>query len=115
MLQQLNLTTVNVELNPSLSSSNWLFVFDMDDLNGTEVKYFLVENSSNTRYYSFIVDTTTYPMKTGEWVLRIYEKSNNSSTDYSGLSPKFVGKVRIYKDFPDDFINTITLQDYRLN
>ena len=106
---------VNLELNPSLSSPNWLFVFQMDDLNGTEVKYFLVESAYNTRYYSFTINTTTYPMQTGEWVLNIYEKSNTSSTDYSGLNPKFVGKVRIYKEFPADYINTITLQDYRLN
>lgn len=113
VLSQLSLNQVNVELNPSLSTSYWLFRFTMDDLNGTELTYFVNTTYSNSRYYSFYIDTTTNPMKTGEWVLEIYEKSTNLDTDIEGLTPKLISKVRIYKEFPEDYINTINLVDYR--
>ena len=54
-------------------------------------------------------------MKTGEWVLKIYEKENTSNTDTTGLEPLFIGKVRIYKTFPADFVNNLTLHDERFD
>lgn len=115
VLAQLSLNTVNVELNASLSTSYWLFHFEMDDLNGTELAYYITPTSSNERYYSFEVDTTANPMKTGEWVLKVFERPNEDSTDTDGLTASLTAKVRIYKEFPSDYINTITLTDYRLN
>jgi len=38
----------------------------MDDLNGTDLLYFLVETSSNERSWQFTINTTDNPMKTGE-------------------------------------------------
>lgn len=115
VLQQLAVNQVNVELNPSLTVSNWLFVFTSDDLNGKELRYFLVPTFESSRYYTFEVDTTSQPMITGEWVLKIYEKENTDNTNTTDLLPSYISKVRIYKEFPADFINTINLVDYRLN
>lgn len=114
-MQQLSLNQVSVELNPTLTSPNWLFHFTVDDLNGTDLLYFLVETSSNERSWQFTINTTDNPMKTGEWVLKIYEKENTSNTDTTGLEPLFIGKVRIYKTFPADFVNNLTLHDERFD
>jgi hypothetical protein len=55
-------------------------------------------------------------MKTGEWVLEVYELSNNNpSPDVSNLTPNYVSKARIYKTLPSDNYNTITLNDERID
>lgn len=84
----------------------------MDDLNGVELTYFLVPTSTNERSYQFTIDTTAKPMKTGEWVLRIYEKPNTNSLVITG-EPYYIGKVRIYKQFPADTYKEINITDDR--
>lgn len=104
-------------------------MFKFDDLKGNIVKSFLspsnapnwysaftddtVVGLSWNRYYSFVVNTNTIVLKTGEWVLSIYEKSSNANTDYTGLFPQYVAKVRIYKEFAANPTNTLNIIDER--
>jgi hypothetical protein len=92
-----------------------LFVFDLDDLNGKEIRTFYVPTYISSRYYTFIVDTTTNPMKTGEWVLNIYEKANTANTDTTGLTPSYVSKAKIETTEPADNYHTPTLNDERID
>jgi hypothetical protein len=52
-------------------------------------------------------------MKTGEWVLRVYEMANTGSTDVTGLTPLYISKVRLYKTFAADNFHVPTLSDNR--
>lgn len=104
---------MNIELIPTLTTPSWLFVWTFDDLNTTVISTFYVPVSTSQRYYSFTVDTTAVPMKTGEWVLNVYEMNGTGSTDVTGLTPLYISKARIYKTFAADNFHTPTLSDNR--
>ena len=113
VLNQLANNIVNIELIPVLSVPYWLFVWEFDDLNTTKISTFYTASVSSERYYSFTVDTTAVPMKTGEWVLKVYEMANTGSTDVTGLTASYISKARIYRTFTSDNYNTPTLSDER--
>ncbi len=113
VLNQLSLNTVNIELIPALVSPSWLFVWTFEDLNTTVTSTFIVPTTTSERYYSFVVNTTTVPMKTGEWVLRVYEMPNTGSTDVTGLTHKYISKARLYKTAATNNYHTPTLSDNR--
>lgn len=127
-LLQANL--VNVELKPTIASPKWLFVFTFEDLKGVTVKSFISPNNapnwyeaftndivpglSFNRFYNFTVDTNTIVLRTGEWVLSIYEMANESTQVVTGLTPQYISKVRIYKNIPSNAINVLNLTDERV-
>lgn len=113
VLNQLSLNPVNIELDPTLTSPDWLFVFTFDDLNEPVISTFIVPTVETERYYTFSINTTANPMKTGEWVLRVYEMANTGSTDVTGLTPLYISKVRLYKTFAADNFHVPTLSDNR--
>jgi len=106
-------------------------VFKFDDLKGHVVKSFLspsnvpnwysaftddiVPGLSWNRYYSFVVNTNTIVLRTGDWVLSIYEMADQSSQDVTGLTAQYVSKVRIYKSFAANPTNTLAITDERYN
>lgn len=114
ILQQLTTNELNIELVPQYTTSYWYFQFTMDDLNGTTVATEIVPDYISTRFYTFTFDTTANPMKTGEWVLEVYELEN-SGDPITGLTPSYVSKVRIYKTIADDNYFTRTLTDGRFD
>lgn len=116
VLQQLTNNELNIELVPALSTSYWYFVWTLDDLNGKVVELYLTPSYISERFYTFTMDTTTNAMQTGEWVLKVYELSNNNpSPDVSSLTPSYVSKARIYKTQPSDNYHTINLNDERID
>jgi hypothetical protein len=106
-------------------------VFKFDDLKGHTVKSFLTPSNapnwkdaftddvvpglSLNRYYSFVVDTNDIILRTGDWVLSIYEMADESSQDVTGLTAQYCAKVRIYKSFAANPTNTIEFIDERYN
>lgn len=131
VLQLLQANLINVELKPTIVNPNWLFVFVMDDLKGNVVKSFIEPNNSPNwynaftddivpglswnRFYNFTVDTSTVVLKTGEWVLSIYEMEDQSTQDVTGLIPQYISKVKLYKTLPTNAINVLNLSDARVN
>ena len=90
---------IDIEPVPVNSVPFWYFVLTFDDLSGTDQKYYLTPDFISDRFYTFTIDTTANPMDEGEWVLNVYELSDNSNPtpDVSDLVPSYVSKVRIYK------------------
>lgn len=115
ILQQNQVNEINIELLKKISNSYWLFVFTMQDLVGQEERLFIAAASFSSRYYTFNFNTTTTPLKTGEWVLKIYEKSSDANTSISGLEPSYISKVRIYKTFAESTYKSITIVDERID
>jgi len=116
VLQQLTSNELNIELVPTISVPYWYFHWKLDDLNGKVVELFLTPSYISERFYTFAMDTTANPMKTGEWVLNVYELSTNDpSPDLTGLTPAYVSKARIYKTPPSDNYHTINLNDERID
>ncbi len=116
ILQLLTNNELNIELVPTISTPYWYFYFKSDDLNGKEVELYLTPTFSSERFYTFIMDTTTNPIITGEGVLKVYELANNNpSPTLTGLTPNYISKYRIYKAEPTDNYHTINLDDERIN
>jgi len=116
VLTQLANVELNIELVPTISVPYWYFQWTLNDLNGNVVELYLVASLSGERYYTFTMNTTANPMKTGEWTLKVFELANNDpSPDVSALTPNYISKARIYKIIPADTYNTISLTDERID
>ncbi len=115
ILKQNFLNNIYVELVQVQTNPFWLFVFEFDDLNTELISVYLTPTTENSRYFIFNFDTDITPLKTGEYVLRVYEMETDDTIITTGLIPSYIGKVRIYKEFANDNFKSTTLSDERIS